>query len=140
MVMEASLSYCCGLSFFGIGFFFGGTFLDAGFGGVFLVSGWAGCPAVVAAGRLKFWPCGALAVVAGGLGAVCRTGAVPVLPCAGGFGLPVPAGCPALPEGVVLDGVTTVLLLTLLFVGLVGFSLRLLLLLGVVLFGVGLFG
>jgi hypothetical protein len=38
MTMEASLLYCCcGLSFFGIGFFFlaggGGTFLGAGFDG-----------------------------------------------------------------------------------------------------------
>jgi hypothetical protein len=50
MTVEASPLYCCcGLSGFGIGFFFlaggGGTFLGAGFGGVFLATGWPGCPA-----------------------------------------------------------------------------------------------
>jgi hypothetical protein len=82
MTMEASPLYCCcGLSGFGIGFFFlaggGGTFLGAGFGGVFLTRGWPGCPApavavvvgavveavviAVTGGWLKPWPCGALA-------------------------------------------------------------------------------
>ena len=49
MMVEAFPLYCCGVSRFGIGFFFlaggGGTFLGAGFGGVFLATGWLGCPA-----------------------------------------------------------------------------------------------
>jgi hypothetical protein len=43
MTVEVSPFYCCGLSFFGIGFFFlgggGEPFLGAGFGGVFWVAG-----------------------------------------------------------------------------------------------------
>ena len=92
MTMEASPLYCCcGLSGFGIGFFFlaggGGTFLVTGFGGmrpfeeeavgaaelrsgcaVRGLAGRTGCPApavvvvvAVAGGWLKPWPCGALA-------------------------------------------------------------------------------
>jgi hypothetical protein len=76
MTMEAFPLYCCcGLTGFGIGFFFlagGGTFLGAGFGGMFPVTGRTGCPApvVVAAvtgGWFKPRTCDALA---GGLDAV----------------------------------------------------------------------
>jgi hypothetical protein len=104
MTMEASPLYCCcGLSGFGIGFFFltggGGTFLGAGFGGVFLATGCPGCPAP------------AVAVVVGAVEAVA--GAVPLLPCEGGFDLadPGPAGCPLLSEDVSVVALLFVVLL-----------------------------
>jgi hypothetical protein len=92
MTMEASPLYCCcGLSGFGIGFFFltggGGTFLGAGFGGVFLATGCPGCPApalAVAVGAVEA-VAGAVAAVAGAVAAVA--GAV-----AGGWLKPWPCG------------------------------------------------